>query len=29
MGIVMYLAIVLIERTLIAWHPSVRGESRA
>jgi NitT/TauT family transport system permease protein len=29
MGIVMYLAVVLIERTLIAWHPSVRGESRA
>jgi NitT/TauT family transport system permease protein len=28
-GIVMYLAVVLLERTLIAWHPSVRGESRA
>ena len=28
-GIAMYLAVVLLERTVIAWHPSVRGESRA
>ncbi len=27
-GIVFYLAIVVIERVLIPWHPSVRGEER-
>ena len=26
-GIVFYLAIVALERLLIPWHPSVRGES--
>jgi NitT/TauT family transport system permease protein len=29
MGIVMYLAVVLLERILIPWHPSVRGEKPA
>jgi hypothetical protein len=29
MGIVMYLLVILLERFLIPWHPSVRGERRA
>jgi NitT/TauT family transport system permease protein len=29
MGIAMYLVILLLERVLIPWHPSVRGERRA
>jgi NitT/TauT family transport system permease protein len=29
MGIVMYLLVILLERALIPWHPSVRGERRA
>jgi NitT/TauT family transport system permease protein len=29
MGIVMYLLVILLERVLIPWHPSVRGERRA
>lgn len=29
MGIVMYLLVMLLERVLIPWHPSVRGERRA
>lgn len=29
MGIVMYLVALLLERWLIPWHPSVRGEQRA
>jgi ABC-type nitrate/sulfonate/bicarbonate transport system permease component len=28
-GIVFYLAVVAIERVLIPWHPSVRGEEPA
>jgi NitT/TauT family transport system permease protein len=29
MGIVMYLSVMLLERALIPWHPSVRGERPA
>lgn len=29
MGIVMYLAVLAIERMVIPWHPSVRGERQA
>lgn len=29
MGVVMYLLVVLLERVLIPWHPSVRGERRS
>lgn len=29
MGIVMYLAVVLLERILIPWHPSIRGDKPA
>ena len=29
MGILLYLAVALLERLLIPWHPSVRGELRA
>ncbi|MEP6807919.1 MAG: ABC transporter permease subunit, partial [Chloroflexota bacterium] len=28
MGIVMYLLVILLEKALIPWHPSVRGERR-
>jgi NitT/TauT family transport system permease protein len=28
-GIVMYLMVVLLERLLIPWHPSVRGDRPA